>query len=51
MIWSLGATVAQTLFDGVRRHANLGGTRANYEATVAYCPTAQRGIQVVNPGT
>ena len=35
MIWSLGASAAQTLFDGGRLNANLEGTRANYEATVA----------------
>ena len=35
MIWSLGAQLAQPLFDGGRVNANLEGARANYEATVA----------------
>ena len=35
VIWSLGASLAQPLFDGGRLRANLESSRANYEATVA----------------
>ncbi len=34
-IWSLGVSVAQTLFDGGRISAGVDSTRANYDATVA----------------
>jgi NodT family efflux transporter outer membrane factor (OMF) lipoprotein len=34
-IWSLGATLAQTLFDGGRIRSNVDFTRAGYDATVA----------------
>ena len=33
--WSLGPAVAETLFDGGKRKAQLQGARANYDATVA----------------
>ena len=35
VIWSLGAAVAQPLFDGGRLRANLEGARASYDGTVA----------------
>jgi NodT family efflux transporter outer membrane factor (OMF) lipoprotein len=34
-IWSLGATLAQTLFDGGRVRSNVAGARAGYDAAVA----------------
>ena len=34
-IWSLGYTLAQTLFDAGRTRANVAGAKAGYEATVA----------------
>ncbi|MGE3318537.1 MAG: efflux transporter outer membrane subunit [Candidatus Berkiella sp.] len=34
-LWSLGSQLAQTLFDAGARWANVQGTKANYDATVA----------------
>jgi NodT family efflux transporter outer membrane factor (OMF) lipoprotein len=34
-IWSLGADVSETLFDGGSRHADVAAARAAYEASVA----------------
>jgi NodT family efflux transporter outer membrane factor (OMF) lipoprotein len=34
-VWSLGADVSETVFDGGERHAQVAAARAAYEATVA----------------
>ena len=34
-VWSVGATLAETLFDGGRRNANFKATEAAYDASVA----------------
>jgi NodT family efflux transporter outer membrane factor (OMF) lipoprotein len=35
LLWSVGASISQTIFDGGRRHATSDAARANYDATVA----------------
>ncbi len=47
-VWSLGATLAQTLFDGGARRARTDQAIANYDATVAqYRQTVLAGFQDV----
>lgn len=47
-VWSLGATLAQTLFDGGARRARTEQAVANYDATVAqYRQTVLSGFQEV----
>ncbi len=46
--WSLGATLAQTIFDGGSRSGQLAAARANYDATVAnYRQTVLSAFQSV----
>lgn len=46
--WALGPTLAQTLFDAGRRHANSESARASYDAAVAsYRQTALTAFQEV----
>lgn len=50
-IWSLGVSLAQTLFDGGRIRANTEAARANYEAAVAgYRRTVLTAMQEVEDG-
>lgn len=47
-VWSLGATLAQTIFDGGARRAQTDRAIANYDATVAqYRQTVLNGFQEV----
>jgi NodT family efflux transporter outer membrane factor (OMF) lipoprotein len=47
-IWSVGAELAETLFDGGKRHAQVKLTEATYDATVAnYRQTVLTGLQQV----
>jgi outer membrane protein, multidrug efflux system len=51
LLWSLGLSAAQTIFDGGRLRANLEFSRAGYEATVAnYRRVVLIGIQEVQDG-
>jgi NodT family efflux transporter outer membrane factor (OMF) lipoprotein len=51
LIWSVGASVAQTLFDGGRLKANSDAARAAFEATVAsYRRTVLTAMQEVEDG-
>ncbi len=51
IIWSLGASIAQPLFDGGRLRANLEGARAGYEATTAnYRRVVLTAMQEVEDG-
>jgi NodT family efflux transporter outer membrane factor (OMF) lipoprotein len=51
LIWSIGASVAQTLFDGGRLQANSQSARAAYEATVAtYRRVVLTAMQEVEDG-
>jgi NodT family efflux transporter outer membrane factor (OMF) lipoprotein len=46
--WSVGPTIAQTLFDAGRTHGQVQEARANYDATVAeYRETVLTGFQQV----
>jgi NodT family efflux transporter outer membrane factor (OMF) lipoprotein len=48
MIWSLGANLAATIFDGGARSAQTAQARANYDAAVAqYKQTVLNGFQEV----
>ena len=50
-IWSVGAELAETLFDGGRRRAQVTLTQAAYDATVAnYRQTVLTGFQQVEDG-
>jgi NodT family efflux transporter outer membrane factor (OMF) lipoprotein len=47
-LWSVGAQLAETLFDGGKRHAQVKLTQAAYDATVAnYRQTVLTGFQQV----
>src|SRR5262245_61100147 len=47
-VWSVGAELAETLFDGGKRHAQVKLTEATYDATVAnYRQTVLTGLQQV----
>jgi NodT family efflux transporter outer membrane factor (OMF) lipoprotein len=47
-VWSVGAELAETLFDGGKRHAQVRLTEATYDATVAnYRQTVLTGLQQV----
>ncbi len=47
-VWSLGAALAETLFDGGLRHARIAAARAGYDATVAdYRQTVLTAFQQV----
>ena len=47
-MWSLGAQLAETLFDGGKRRAQVRVTKADYDATVAnYRQTVLTGFQQV----
>jgi NodT family efflux transporter outer membrane factor (OMF) lipoprotein len=47
-MWSVGASVVQTLFDGGRRHAATDEAKASYDSTVAsYRQTVLTGFQQV----
>ena len=51
VLWSLGVTAAQTLFDGGRINANVDFAQAGYEATVAtYRRTVLTAMQEVEDG-
>ncbi|MGN6388394.1 MAG: efflux transporter outer membrane subunit [Burkholderiaceae bacterium] len=51
LVWSLGASLAQPLFDAGRRDANLAGARAGYDATVAgYRRVVLTAMQEVEDG-
>jgi len=51
LIWSLGVSVLQTLFDGGRIQANVDFTQAGYTATVAnYRRTVLTAMQEVQDG-
>src|SRR5450759_3912536 len=51
VIWSLGASLAQPLFDGGRLQANLEGARASYDGTVAnYRRVVLTAMQEVEDG-
>ena len=51
VIWSLGVSAAQPLYDGGRLQANLEGARAGYEATVAnYRRVVLTAMQEVEDG-
>jgi NodT family efflux transporter outer membrane factor (OMF) lipoprotein len=51
VIWSLGASLAQPLFDGGRLRANLEGARASYDGTVAnYRRVVLTAMQEVEDG-
>jgi NodT family efflux transporter outer membrane factor (OMF) lipoprotein len=51
LIWSIGANVAQTLFDGGRLRANSEAARAAYDATVAnYRRVVLTAMQEVEDG-
>ncbi len=51
LIWSLGGTLAQTLFDGGRLRANLDGASAGYAAAVAnYRRVVLSAMQEVEDG-
>jgi multidrug efflux system outer membrane protein len=51
LIWSVGTTLAQTLFDGGRLKANDAAARAAYDATVAsYRRTVLTAMQEVEDG-
>ena len=51
LLWSLGVTAAQTLFDGGRIDANVNFAQAGYEATVAnYRRTVLVAMQEVEDG-
>jgi NodT family efflux transporter outer membrane factor (OMF) lipoprotein len=51
LLWSLGASLSQPLFDGGRIQANLGSARAGYDATVAnYRRTVLTAMQEVEDG-
>ena len=51
MLWSLGVSVAQTLFDGGRINANVDFAQAGYAATVAtYRRTVLTAMQEVEDG-
>ena len=51
VLWSLGVTAAQTLFDGGRIDANVDFARAGYDATVAsYRRTVLTAMQEVEDG-
>jgi NodT family efflux transporter outer membrane factor (OMF) lipoprotein len=48
LLWAVGASLAQTIFDGGRRHATLDSVRASYDATVAaYRQTTLTAFQQV----
>lgn len=48
LVWSLGATLAETLYDAGKRHAQVAQARANYDVTVAdYRQTVLTGLQQV----
>jgi NodT family efflux transporter outer membrane factor (OMF) lipoprotein len=48
LLWAVGASLAQTIFDGGRRHATLDSVRASHEATVAaYRQTTLTAFQQV----
>ena len=51
LVWSLGASLAQPLFDAGRIRANLAGAQAGYEATVAnYRRVVLTAMQEVEDG-
>ena len=51
LLWSLGASLAQPLFDGGRIRANLAGAQAGYDATVAnYRRVVLTAMQEVEDG-
>jgi NodT family efflux transporter outer membrane factor (OMF) lipoprotein len=51
LLWSLGASLSQPLFDGGRIRANLESARAGYDATVAnYRRTVLTAMQEVEDG-
>ena len=51
LIWAIGVSLAQTLFDGGRTRANVDFARAGYEATVAnYRRVALVAMQEVEDG-
>jgi NodT family efflux transporter outer membrane factor (OMF) lipoprotein len=51
LLWSLGASLAQPLFDAGRIRANLAGAQAGYDATVAnYRRTVLTAMQEVEDG-
>jgi NodT family efflux transporter outer membrane factor (OMF) lipoprotein len=51
LLWSLGASAAQVLFDGGRLQANIEFSRAGYDATVAgYRRTVLQAMQEVEDG-
>ena len=48
LLWSVGASITQTIFDGGRRRANSDAVRASYDATVAaYRQTTLTAFQQV----
>ena len=48
LLWSIGASITQTIFDGGRRRATSDAARANYDATVAgYRQTTLSAFQQV----